>query len=289
MDNWRQLIEDAKIDTLVEPGRCREAFKDWLVAHPDPAFLDRLAARLKNHVAPPSLQSSRFLYPGLSSRPWFDPDAPRFKRWTQRIEAAVDEVRGEVLELRRGRTGVGFQVQPERFVPRSGCWNFFYLSSWGHRFEENRRRCPVTSRLLDELAPADCAPGVAGFSALGPGSQVLPHCDPINLRVRCHLGLLVPDGDCRIRVGDRTRAWRQDGCIVFDDSFDHQTWNHSDTTRVVLAIDFWHPELAESERAFFSRAFSEVGSPLHSHLQRKAAAAEAASLGGEHQDPSWWW
>jgi aspartyl/asparaginyl beta-hydroxylase (cupin superfamily) len=34
---------------------------------------------------------------------------------------------------------------------------------------------------------------------------------------------------------------------VFDDSFEHEAWNHTDDERIVLIVDLWHPGLSAIE------------------------------------------
>jgi aspartyl/asparaginyl beta-hydroxylase (cupin superfamily) len=75
------------------------------------------------------------------------------------------------------------------------------------------------------------------------------------------LGLRVPcqdanNGDrqaddktgCWIKVADEKRRWENGKAIVFDTSFTHSTGNFTDDERLVLIIDFWHPDLSEKER-----------------------------------------
>ena len=33
--------------------------------------------------------------------------------------------------------------------------------------------------------------------------------------------------------------------LIFDDSFEHEVWNESNGTRIVLIVDFNHPEVGE--------------------------------------------
>ena len=44
------------------------------------------------------------------------------------------------------------------------------------------------------------------FSRVKPGTHITPHCGPANVKLRCHLGLIVPD-NCWMRVGTETRTW----------------------------------------------------------------------------------
>ena len=84
--------------------------------------------------------------------------------------------------------------------------------------------------------------GAHFFSRLVAGSHIGAHCGPSNLRLRVHLGLLVPEGT-RIRVGDEVRAWREGECLVFDDSYEHEVWHDGAGDRIVLICDMWHPDL----------------------------------------------
>ena len=55
----------------------------------------------------------------------------------------------------------------------TGDWNVFYLFLHNERFEENCRRCPRTVELLERCAPRQYKH--AFFSALNPGTHVIPH------------------------------------------------------------------------------------------------------------------
>jgi beta-hydroxylase len=78
----------------------------------------------------------------------------------------------------------------------------------------------------------------AGFSSLRPGTQIAPHTGYPDGVLRCHLGLIVPDNDCGIRVGAEIRHWEVGKCLIFDDTLDHEAWNNSDRTRIILLLDF---------------------------------------------------
>ena len=49
-------------------------------------------------------------------------------------------------------------------------------------------------------------------------------------------------------ASSRNLTWREGEFFVFDDSFEHEVWHRGDVDRVVLLINFWHPDLPESER-----------------------------------------
>jgi aspartate beta-hydroxylase len=83
-------------------------------------------------------------------------------------------------------------------------------------------------------------------SVLGAHSHIAPHCGPVNTRLTCHLGLVVTPAS-ELRVGREVVRWQEGRCLVFDDSFEHEVWNKSETARVVLLIQFWHPDLTDAE------------------------------------------
>lgn len=85
------------------------------------------------------------------------------------------------------------------------------------------------------------------FSAHSPGMTLSPHCSWDGFRMRLHLGLRIPEG-CGIRVGTEARTWQQGRAMVFHDSFEHETWNHSQERRMVLIVDCWDPGLTLPER-----------------------------------------
>ncbi len=68
---------------------------------------------------------------------------------------------------------------------------------------------------------------VAFFSLLKPHTQIPPHTGATNIRTIIHLPLIVPDG-CEFRVGNETRPWVEGEAFAFDDTIEHEAWNHSD-------------------------------------------------------------
>lgn len=203
------------------------------------------------------------LIPGLASSAFWDTSpSGRLGGWVSALEAAAPLIRDELLSL-RGTTG----FQPYRAPATShegsqaadgvgsvshdkGEWSVFYLFLHNLEFTQNRLRCPETCKAIDLVKQQYHH---AFFSALAPSTHVTKHCGPTNKKLRCHLPLIVPPGDaCRIRVGDETRVVEEFKCIVFDDSWEHEAWNESDGTRVVLIMDVWHPDLSPKEVKFLA-------------------------------------
>ncbi len=126
-----------------------------------------------------------------------------------------------------------FQEWPEKFLYESG-WHVFGLWAFGRQLTLNCQLCPKTSEIVEQI------PGMvtSGFSRLAPRAHIKPHRGYTSRVLRCHLGLIVPkSGSCELRVGDERRAWQEGKCLFFDDTTEHEAWNHSDEERIILLID----------------------------------------------------
>jgi aspartate beta-hydroxylase len=218
-------------------------------------------------------------YPDPKQRPKFlyFPDLPtqRFLGreqfpWYADLEAQTAAIREEMLavlaEDRHFEPFLGHiddqqtlqdYLRGDRGTP---AWNAFFFHRHGVRDEANALRCPRTAAALDaaplcrirEHAPEAC------FSVLTPGSHILPHHGVTNTRVVTHLPLVVPS-DCALVVGGEARSWEEGVCFTFDDTFEHEAWNRSADTRVVMLMDVWNPYLTEIERTALTELIGAIG------------------------------
>lgn len=151
--------------------------------------------------------------------------------FTQTLEANWQIIRDELNQLREK----DFIPWPEKYLYGKG-WDTFGFYAFGLKVTGNCKLCPETTKLLAQVPDLVSA----GFSSLAPGTHITPHTGYPDGVLRCHLGLVVPD-KCAIRVGDETRTWSEGCCLVFDDTVEHEAWNSSEQTRVVLLLDFKAP------------------------------------------------
>lgn len=192
-------------------------------------------------------------FPGLPAAPWFSRD---LFPWFDALERATAEIREELLAVmpRAEQAERVFDSEPAERRGLAGTqgapsWNGIYFFRHGEARGDARTLCPRTAAALDGLPLCrirEHAPEVM-FSVLSPGSHILPHRGVTNTRVVCHLPLVVP-GDCAITVGGERREWREGEAFAFDDTYEHEAWNRSARTRVVLIIDVWNPHLTAAER-----------------------------------------
>ena len=188
------------------------------------------------------------------------PPAPYLDRalfpWIERLEAQTDAIREELLQLlpsgagrERVFTTEAIEQQNLRGLQSPPSWNGYYFYRHGERRIDNCAACPVTASTLDLLPLShvrEHGPEVL-FSVFTAGTHLLPHRGVTNSRLVCHLPLLVPP-DCALNVGGEVHEWREGRAVVFDDTYEHEAWNRSDRTRVVLILDIWNPHLTEAER-----------------------------------------
>lgn len=228
-----------------------------------------LAGYLGDRSVAPSRADQRptFLYfPGLPETPFFSRD---LLPWHEQLEAHTANIQAELQQV----LAEDAPLEPFLGTPPPGMkseylgggsdrprWDGLFFYRHGRPNPESCRRAPQTLAALD-ATPIVRIPGhgpEALFSVLGPGSHILPHTGVTNTRVVTHLPLLVPEG-CTLRVADQRHDWQEGRCVTFDDTFEHEAWNNSGLTRVVLLFDVWNPHLTGPEREAVTELVVAIG------------------------------
>ncbi|MES2987879.1 MAG: aspartyl/asparaginyl beta-hydroxylase domain-containing protein [Pseudomonadota bacterium] len=173
------------------------------------------------------------------------PDEPvldvRDFAWTQHLRENWQAIRDEALAatLAPEATPPLAAISPDhRAIAHPGKWRSCFLWGYGYSIPENLDRCPITAALVEHI------PGLnsAFFSILAPGTHIPSHRGVTKGLITCHLGLSIPrDGDARMRLEDRVLRWAEGETLIFDDTRDHEVWNNTSGTRIVLAIQFRRP------------------------------------------------
>jgi aspartyl/asparaginyl beta-hydroxylase (cupin superfamily) len=213
-------------------------------------------------------QPRQYYFPELPQIQFYNSD--RFP-WLDAVEGATDDILTELKDVLKNASAFQPYVEEQTDRPRRSDdsmtnnpdWTAFYLWQDGQIVEENAARCPKTMRALEQV-PLCTVPGRTPsvlFSQLRAGARIPPHTGYINARLICHLPLIAPD-HCGFRVGNEVRAWEKGKAWVFDDTIEHEAWNHSRETRVILLFDIWRPELSEEECALVSALMQAVGTQV---------------------------
>jgi aspartate beta-hydroxylase len=194
-------------------------------------------------------------YPRLPAIPFYDRS---LFPWFAELEAATDTIRSELEgALAASKDDFTPYIAYPKGAPvnqwgelnHSRRWSSFFLWKDGARQDGACDLCPKTAALLAGLPMAeqpDFAP-TAMFSALEARTRIPPHTGSTNVRLLCHLPLILP-GPAGFRVGGETRSWKMGEAWVFDDTIEHEAWNDADQLRVILIFDIWNPYLDEGEK-----------------------------------------
>jgi aspartyl/asparaginyl beta-hydroxylase (cupin superfamily) len=216
------------------------------------AFIDTTLRTRKRYQQEPT----DFFYPGLPAIEFYERE--EFP-WLPEFEAATLAIQQELARiLVEDEAGFSPYIQYEDHLPldqwrelnKSPRWSAFHFYKLGRPDEARCARAPKTMQAVRRLpqADVDLRSPTAMFSVLQPRTRIPPHTGVANFRLVVHLPLVLPEG-CRFRVGGEQRAWRQGEAWVFDDTIEHEAWNDSDQTRIILICDIWSPRLSAEERA----------------------------------------
>eukprot|EP00904_Undaria_pinnatifida_P004273 jgi/Undpi1/13847/HiC_scaffold_9.g03498.m1 len=190
----------------------------------------------------PLHQPSEEFVEGLRAKPWWEP--AEFE-WVSEMEERSAIVIDEFNAFWNDPMS-GFAKDSMNMDIMGRGWSGVRLQRLGDWLPENCAKFPKTVELLKELEIPLAVRGVM-FARQVPGSGVSPHSDGRNFILTTHLGVDVPE-DCWMRVGEEKRTWENGKALVLDTSFEHETRNNSRRDRIVLIIDYWHPDLTKAER-----------------------------------------
>lgn len=240
----QEVTDDEAAGLHIWLNRVLDAQNDWVACR---SWAQKCISRgvLWEH---PYQRPGHFL-PGLQSQPWH---CPRHFELCRRLEASYEAIKAELLALLDVTWGkVGERAAHDGGLISAGEWREVVLLGDSEECFANRQRCPATSNALASRAEAtECARlgvGEALFSLLKPHTKLRTHCGPTNIRLTCHLGLIIPEG-CYIVAGDQApKTWEEGKCLVFDDSFEHSVENTSDQSRIILLVNFWHPGISPND------------------------------------------
>lgn len=77
----------------------------------------------------------------------------------------------------------------------------------------------------------------SGYSLMLPGAKITPHVGYTDEVLRMHVGLSIPEGDCKLVVGGEARQWKAGSVLFFDDRVEHSAYNFTDSPRLILLLD----------------------------------------------------
>lgn len=196
----------------------------------------------------PLQKGAKWIMPGLSRDPWFNSETfPELKKIIKELENISLDIKREInAVLDQNSIKVSGYNHYLVEVPD---WDALYLHKDGKYISENKNLVPSTWSFMESyLSDWLCPLLEMHFSILKSGAKIPLHCDLWNFTINLHLGVEIPNGDCGIEVANEIRKWEEGKCLLFDYSFEHKAWNNTDSKRVCLLMDLWHPEVTLPER-----------------------------------------
>ncbi|XP_039267257.2 aspartate beta-hydroxylase domain-containing protein 2-like [Styela clava] len=207
----------------------------------------RITETTRHYEAQPAEEHTIFELQNLSTQPCYD--RKFFENDVKLLEDNFTKIHTEFSKIFNFRESSN--IWKVNSTP-SGKWSAFYLINQGQEIKDNIQFCPDTYDVLKQLQKlmTGCIFGNACFSVIEPGTIISEHYGPCNIRVRCHLGIEVPQG-CELFVNHRKVQWQESKCILFDDSYLHSViyrkTSCTDQPRAVFMVDLWHPDLTFDE------------------------------------------
>ena len=122
-------------------------------------------------------------------------------------------------------TGIGADPEPH--------WKLFGLYLHGKPIDRHCKLCPDTARVLRQTPKIT----KAAFACLEAGGVIKSHIGHNPHNNRYHLGLIIPPGDCGMKVSDIAQGWVPGKATIFHDNQVHEAWNRTTEHRFILIVD----------------------------------------------------
>ncbi|MFK3865845.1 aspartyl/asparaginyl beta-hydroxylase domain-containing protein [Pseudoalteromonas rhizosphaerae] len=191
-------------------------------------------------------EGAKWVMPELSSSAWLDPydTASNLTNAIAQLEANADLIHQEYHQARE----LNILTPYDHYLGRREKWDGLYLfkgEEWTPESSQyfSASRAKLETNFTDLLCPLL----EVHFSVLGPRAHIPPHSDLWNFTLNLHLAIDIPS-NCDITVNGETREWQKGKVLLFDYSFIHEARNQSDSERVCLLMDIWHPDLTVAEK-----------------------------------------
>mmetsp|Transcript_81058 Transcript_81058/g.153834 ORF Transcript_81058/g.153834 Transcript_81058/m.153834 type:complete len:359 (-) Transcript_81058:62-1138(-) len=201
------------------------------------------------------MQEANSYIEDLTPRPWYDASQ---HKWAQQLEKKWTVVRDELQsrladEATLKATGQNVWGSLDESIVEYGTgWKTLPLCDRTVWDPVNSALFPKTCEVLHKCK----VPLIEAFFAkMEPESDIKPHSDMCNFVLTSHLGLIVPEGQCEITVGNETNEWKNGQVMMFDTSILHAAENRAKTERHILMLRVYHPELTRLERSALQLVF----------------------------------
>lgn len=204
------------------------------------------------------LYDARIDTPPVLDADIYFPDAARFANAWQAIREEALAVAARMQAIPRFH-----EVMPAQ-TPISANdgkdWRVYILKVYGADIDKHLTACPTLAQLVAST------PDVlsATLSFLAPRKHIPRHRGPFRGVLRYQLGLSVPlDAQGRpaavLSLNDHEHRIGNGDHLLWDDTYPHEVWNHSDEMRAALLLDVRRRHMSTDMRLLSSALIASVG------------------------------
>lgn len=174
------------------------------------------------------------------------------------IEDNWKTIRDEALVLYQNGYIASKDDLPASSFYKDNRWTSFYLKNYDSDVPSAYELAPKTMALIDQVPSMN----LALFACLNPGKEIKHHHDPFAFTLRYSLALSTPNSDeSGIVVDGEDYKWADGESILFDETYLHSAYNHSDTPRIILMTDVERPlklKWVQKTYYLFGRFFNKL-------------------------------
>ncbi|WP_256009602.1 aspartyl/asparaginyl beta-hydroxylase domain-containing protein [Desertivirga xinjiangensis] len=199
--------------------------------------------------------------------------------WAQSLLANYEPIKKEFSDYLAAHGMVPYFHQS--MVNKKDTWKTLGLKFWNIIVYKHRSSFPFTYKWLSQNPEVIAL----SYSKLEPFSRILPHVGDTNGIYRVHLGVDIPEGlpRCGFRVKDVKRPWEEKKFLAFLDAFEHEAWNETEKSRVIMMIDVIRPEFRKKQsyickQVIASLALQKLAAMLLIHNHKPEAKPVAVPL-----------
>ena len=154
------------------------------------------------------------------------------------IEDNWSDIRDEALVLYENGFIATKDDLPASSFYKDNRWTSFYLKNYDSDIPSAYDLAPKTMALINQVPSMK----LALFACLNPGKEIKNHHDPFAFTLRYSLGLSTPNSDkSGIFIDGEDYKWADGEAILFDETYLHSAYNHSDKPRIILMTDVDRP------------------------------------------------
>lgn len=174
--------------------------------------------------------------------------------WAQDLLTHYDAIKKELDAFLSHEQMVPYFHQA--MVNRKDTWKTLGFKFWNLEIKKYKNQFPTVYQWLHQHpSVVSCS-----FSQLEPKSKILPHSGDTNGIYRVHLGFQIPEGlpRCGFRVKKEHRNWSEKEFLGFVDAFEHEAWNDTEATRIIMLLDVIRPEFQHRKKLICNQVIAAL-------------------------------